>query len=160
VPHPEPPTINSDRGGQTVSASHHSTSPQVDGPNADRRAALRAAFIAEHGFWPPVFSAILEADPDFFAAYAEFYSVPIRHGALAGKVREFIQIAVNASATHLHPDATRAHIRGALRLGATREEIMEVLEMASTIGIHTCTMAAPMLLEELERAGRDAGSGA
>jgi hypothetical protein len=35
-----------------------------------------------------------------------------------------------------------------------------VLEMPSTIGIHTCTMAAPMLLEELERAGRDAGSGA
>jgi alkylhydroperoxidase/carboxymuconolactone decarboxylase family protein YurZ len=121
-----------------------------------RRRDLREAFIAERGFWAPPFEAILEADPDFFAAYLDLSSVPVRHGFLDPKVREFVLIAVDAATTHLHADGTRAHIRAALRHGATRDEVMEVLELATMIGIHTCTLAVPILLEELERAEGEA----
>jgi alkylhydroperoxidase/carboxymuconolactone decarboxylase family protein YurZ len=115
----------------------------------DRRRELREAFIAERGFWAPPFEAILDADPDFFAAYLELSSVPVRHGFLDPKVREFILIAVDAATTHLHADGARAHIRAALRHGATREEVMEVLELATLLGIHSCTMAVPILAEEV-----------
>jgi alkylhydroperoxidase/carboxymuconolactone decarboxylase family protein YurZ len=113
-----------------------------------RRHELRESFLAERGFWSPPLEAILRADPDFFAAYLEFSAVPARHGALEPKVRELIYVAMDASATHLHADGTRAHIRGALRAGATQAEVMEVLELTSVLGIHTCTMAVPILLEE------------
>lgn len=124
-----------------------------DGPGADRRRELREAFISERGFWAPPFEAILAADPDFFAAYLEFSSVPARHGFLEPKIREFIYIAVDASTTHLHAEGTRAHIRAALAHGATKEEVMEVLELTSVLGIHTATLAVPILLDELQRAG-------
>jgi hypothetical protein len=45
-----------------------------------------------------------------------------------------------------------------MRCGASREEIMEVLELASVLGIHTGTLAVPISLEEVEEAaGPDAG---
>jgi len=115
----------------------------------DRQRELRDAFIAERGFWAPPFEAILQADPDFLAAYLEFSSVPIRGGALEPKVCELIYLAVDAATTHLHEAGTRAHIQAALRHGATRAEIMEVLELTSVLGIHTITMAVPILLDEL-----------
>ena len=31
-----------------------------------------------------------------------------------------------------------------------KEEIMEVLELVSVLGIHSCTLGVPVLLEELE----------
>jgi alkylhydroperoxidase/carboxymuconolactone decarboxylase family protein YurZ len=131
--------------------------PQVQRPDADapdpRREALRTAFIAERGFWAPPFEALLAADPDFFAAYLEFSSVPARHGALEPKEREFMYIAVDSATTHLHADGTRAHIKAALRHGATSAEIMEVLELTSLLGLQTCTLAVPILLAELAASG-------
>jgi alkylhydroperoxidase/carboxymuconolactone decarboxylase family protein YurZ len=46
------------------------------------------------------------------------------------------------------------HIRNAIRLGATRQEIMEVLELTRVLGIHSTTHGVPILLEELEAAGK------
>jgi alkylhydroperoxidase/carboxymuconolactone decarboxylase family protein YurZ len=123
-----------------------------------RRRELRDSFLAERGFWTPELEAVLQADPDFFAAYLEFSAVPARHGALPAKVRELIYVAVDASTTHLHADGTRAHIQAALRAGATQAEIMEVLELTSVLGIHTCTLAVPILLEEAS--GPDGPDGA
>ena len=49
--------------------------------------------------------------------------------------------------------ARRRHIRGALEAGATRDEILMVLRMAWLLSIHTCSLAAPILLEEAKAAG-------
>ena len=35
----------------------------------------------------------------------------------------------------------------------TKEEIMEVFELVSVLGIHTCTVGVPILVEELRNAG-------
>jgi alkylhydroperoxidase/carboxymuconolactone decarboxylase family protein YurZ len=53
------------------------------------------------------------------------------------------------AATHLYQPGLRAHIRNALGYGATREEIMEVIELVSVIGIHSAAVGVPILLEEL-----------
>jgi len=44
----------------------------------------------------------------------------------------------------------------ALRLGATAEEIMEVLMLTSVLGVHTITESVPILVEEVAKAGKAA----
>jgi alkylhydroperoxidase/carboxymuconolactone decarboxylase family protein YurZ len=59
---------------------------------------------------------------------------------------------VNAAATHLYEPGTRIHMENALKLGATPEEIMEVLALVSVLGVHTIAMGLPVLLDELKKA--------
>jgi hypothetical protein len=61
-------------------------------------------------------------------------------------------LAVNAACTNLNPEGTRRYIRAALDAGASREEILTVLKMVSYLGIHTCSLGAPILLEEAKAA--------
>lgn len=44
----------------------------------------------------------------------------------------------------------RQHIAAALKLGATKQEIMEVLELSATLGIHAMNIGVPILVEVLE----------
>jgi alkylhydroperoxidase/carboxymuconolactone decarboxylase family protein YurZ len=70
---------------------------------------------------------------------------------LPPKIKELIYIAIDASTTHLYAPGLRQHIRNALKYGATVEEIMEVFELVSVLGIHTCTMGVPILMEEVRK---------
>ena len=120
----------------------------------ERRQQLRDAFIDARGFWNESLGELLALDPDFFAAYAELSGVPWRQGPLDPKVKHLILLAMDAAATHMYAPGCREHIRSALALGATAEELMEVLELTSTLGIHACNTGVPILMEELEAAGR------
>ncbi|WP_149538259.1 carboxymuconolactone decarboxylase family protein [Siccirubricoccus phaeus] len=119
-----------------------------------RQRALKEEFTRARGYWSPTWDQVLALDPEFFEAYMNFSSVPWRHGVLEPKVREFIYVAIDASTTHLHASGTRVHMRNALRYGATRQEIMEVLQLISVLGIHSVTHGVPILVEELTEAGR------
>jgi alkylhydroperoxidase/carboxymuconolactone decarboxylase family protein YurZ len=72
---------------------------------------------------------------------------------LPRKTVELVALAWCSACTNLNADGTRRHIRGALEAGATREEILMILKMASLLSIHTCSLAAPILLEEAKAAG-------
>ncbi len=50
---------------------------------------------------------------------------------------------------HMYAPGTRRHIKAALALGATMEEIMETLKIATSFGQETINMAIPILAEEL-----------
>src|SRR6185369_3661942 len=78
---------------------------------------------------------------------------PWTSGILPRKDVELISIAVNAACTNLSAEGTRRHIRGALEAGATREEILMILKIASLPSIHTCSLGAPILLEEANAIG-------
>ena len=119
-----------------------------------RRIGLKEKFIQERGYWNSFWGDVLADDPDYFEAYLNFSSVPWKHGTLAPKVKEFIYIAIDTSATHMFKLGLRIHVQNALKYGATREEIMDVLKLSSEIGIHSCTAGIPILLEEARRAGR------
>jgi alkylhydroperoxidase/carboxymuconolactone decarboxylase family protein YurZ len=113
---------------------------------------MKAEFTANRGYWHEFWEGMLELDPELFDAYVDFSSVPWKTGALEPKVKEFIYTAFDAAATHLYVPGLKLHMRNALGLGATKEEILEVLEIVSVIGIHAATMGAPILAEELARA--------
>ena len=121
-------------------------------PLTARQEQLKAAFIAHRGYWSPMWDGVLALSPDFFEAYAEFSSVPWKTGSLEPKIRELVYVAVDAAATHLYEPGTRIHMENALKLGATPEEIMEVLALVSVLGVHTIAMGLPVLLDELKKA--------
>jgi alkylhydroperoxidase/carboxymuconolactone decarboxylase family protein YurZ len=120
-----------------------------DGPAPldDRREALKQDFRKNRGYWHETFDGLLELDPEFFQAYLDFSSVPWRTGVLPPKIKELIYCAFDASATHLYLPGLKLHMRNAIGYGATAHEIMEVLEIVSTIGIHGAAVAAPILEE-------------
>jgi alkylhydroperoxidase/carboxymuconolactone decarboxylase family protein YurZ len=120
-----------------------------------RQLALKEQFTTARGYWSPVWDHVLALDADFFEAYMDLSSVPWRTGPLPPKVKEFIYIAIDASTTHLYNAGTRIHMQNALKHGATKEEIMEVLQLVSALGIHTCTTGVPILVDELRKAGRE-----
>ena len=76
-----------------------------------------------------------------------------QQGVLPLKTIELICVALNAACTNMDERGTRRHIRAALEAGATREEILEVLKCASAMAIHSCSLGAPILLEEAKAAG-------
>jgi alkylhydroperoxidase/carboxymuconolactone decarboxylase family protein YurZ len=120
----------------------------------ERKRRLREEFIDARGYWNGVWDSLLDLDEDFFEAYTQFSSVPWRSGPLDPKIKEFVYIAVDAAATHLYVPGIRQHIKQALAHGATAQEIMEVLELTATLGIHACNIGVPILFEELEAVGQ------
>jgi alkylhydroperoxidase/carboxymuconolactone decarboxylase family protein YurZ len=78
--------------------------------------------------------------------------LPVYTGALIPpKLAELLSIAFDASITHMYAPGTRRHIKAALKLGATIEEIMEVLKLCVSMGIQASAKGVPILAEELER---------
>jgi alkylhydroperoxidase/carboxymuconolactone decarboxylase family protein YurZ len=109
---------------------------------------VKADFTKTRGYWHSFWDEMLELDPELFAAYTEFSSVPWRSGTLSPKVKEFVYIAFDTAATHLYVKGLKLHIENAIGYGATPQEILEVMEIASVLGIHATTTAAPILKEE------------
>jgi alkylhydroperoxidase/carboxymuconolactone decarboxylase family protein YurZ len=114
---------------------------------------VKAEFTENRGYWHSFWDEMLELDPELFEAYTNFSSVPWKTGTLSPKVREFVYIAFDAAATHLYVPGLKLHYENALGYGATVGELLEVLEIASVIGIHAATTAVPILVEEIEARG-------
>lgn len=124
----------------------------------ERQKQVKEFFIKERKHWnEELYGSLLRLDPDFLEAWINFFTAPIKKKeALSQKVREFIYIAIDAATTHLYEPGTRRHIRNALSLGATKEELVEVLEIVTGLGIHSVTMGMPILEEELKKSEADA----
>lgn len=101
------------------------------------------------GEWNPNWTPFAELDPDWTERFMHMGLKPMLDKVLDPKTIEFIAIAVDASCTHMYAPGVRRHIRKALELGATREEITAVLQLTSVLGIHTMSLGAPILQEEL-----------
>ncbi|MFB2579678.1 carboxymuconolactone decarboxylase family protein [Herbiconiux sp. P15] len=117
----------------------------------DHQERLKAEFTEKRGYWHSFWNEILELAPEFFDAYTEFSSVPWVSGTLEPKVKEFMYIAFDTAATHLYTSGLRLHIENAVRYGATAGEIVEVMEIAATLGMHGVFEAAPVLIEEARK---------
>lgn len=104
------------------------------------------------GDWNPLWDQLRELDPEFMEAYLAFRSVPHRKGPLPQKFKELVLVAINAATTHLYAPGVRRHLRNALKAGATVEEVLEVIQLTTVMGIHSCNLAIPILVEEAQAA--------
>ncbi len=127
-------------------------------------ASAAATPICDHlraaGEWNPLWEPFYTLDPGWTESFFDMATRPMRSGVLDPKTIEFLAIAVDAACTHMYGPGVRRHIRKALALGATREEIAAVLQLTSVLGIHSMSLGAPMLLEEIERAAQTGAAAA
>ena len=101
------------------------------------------------GQWNTAWDGFFEIDPKWTEAIIAA-SIPVyASGVLSPKLAELLSIAVDASITHMYAPGTRRHIQSALQLGATVEEIMEVLKICVAQGMQACNLGIPILAEEL-----------
>ena len=104
------------------------------------------------GPWDDALAQLREWDPNWSESCLKMTTNPWTTGIIPRKFVELIGVGLNSACTNLNPDGTRRHIRAALKAGATREEILMVLKMASVMSIHSCSLGAPILLEEAKAA--------
>ena len=121
-------------------------------PLTAEQAQRKQGFEQATGFWDEGCDALLRLDPGGFDAYAAYLRTVWQTQALDPVTRELIGIAVHASTTFLHAPGIRLHMRRALACGATSAQIMEVLQLVSVLGIHSCSIGVPLLNEALARA--------
>jgi alkylhydroperoxidase/carboxymuconolactone decarboxylase family protein YurZ len=119
----------------------------------DKKFDAAADRSQEKGPWEDALATLCEWDPEWAETCVKMTTNPWTSTVLPRKTVELIGVALNAACTNLNPDGTRRHIRAALRAGASREEILLVLKMASVLAIHSCSLGAPILLEEAKAAG-------
>jgi AhpD family alkylhydroperoxidase len=83
----------------------------------------------ERGYIFPEWEYVIKKDPLFFEAYNRLYEESLKDGkALPAKTRELIAIALLAFRGQ--EEGVVAHARRALKLGATKQEILEAVETA------------------------------
>ena len=107
----------------------------------------------ETGPWEAAIEQLRAWDPSWAKACVRMTTNPWRSGILPRRLVELVGVALNAACTNLKPEGTRRHIRAALHAGATRDEILFVLKCASVMSIHSCSLGAPILLEEANAMG-------
>lgn len=116
---------------------------------SERQRELKEEFVSQRDYWPAAFDQLLRYDPDFFDKYLNLSTQADQTRNLAPKVQEFVRIVYNNTpAIRVDEDKTRQHIRRALNYGATFEEVMEVLQIVSTVGVHSVIKGVPTLTEE------------
>ena len=106
------------------------------------------------GPWDSTADPLREWDPNWAKACMNMTTNPWTSGVLSRKFVELVSVGLNAACTNLNPDGTRRHIRAALEAGATRDEILFVLKCGSVMSIHSCSLGAPILLEEANALGK------
>jgi alkylhydroperoxidase/carboxymuconolactone decarboxylase family protein YurZ len=98
------------------------------------------------GSWNAGWDAFFLIDPvwteQYFTAYFALTA------PFPPRLNELLSLAVDASITHMYAPGTERHTYGALKVGATPQEIMEVLKLCVSFGIESLRMGVPILAEE------------
>ena len=101
------------------------------------------------GNWNPFWEPFARLDPDWTEKVIAMAMAPAVSGVLDRKAIELIRVALDAASQY--PPGLRRHIRRAFEAGATRAEVIAVLQLATMQGLHSMCVAAP-ILDEVEAA--------
>ena len=110
------------------------TPPTSDGTTTQRADALIARMKAARGYIYPEWEFAARQDPDFVESYNRIYEQSLGEGRhVSAKVREFVAIALLAFRGGEKAGLV-AHMERAIRFGATKDELFEVLETCMVPG--------------------------
>lgn len=141
--------------GMPVVREKLGTPARDDPDDAERMEATRELFRDNRGYWNEFWEGVLRQDPAFLEKFAILSGYPWNHGTLDPKLKEFVYIAIDASATHLFTTGMEQHVENAIRYGATRAELVELIELVCEQGYDAMIEAMPVLAEAAtERANR------
>lgn len=98
---------------------------------------------------PKVATQRRELAPDALAAFMAFNRAVFADGALPAKTKELIAVAV-AHVTQC-PYCIRGHTSGALKQGATQQEIMEAIWVAAEMRAGAAYAHSALAIDEMNR---------
>jgi alkylhydroperoxidase/carboxymuconolactone decarboxylase family protein YurZ len=101
------------------------------------------------GQWNSAWDPFFTLDPAWTDAFMVTGAGIYASGVLPAKEVELLSIAFDASFTHLYVPGIRRHIRAAIAVGASMEEIFEVLKLCVAQGVAAINLGAPILAEAL-----------
>lgn len=99
--------------------------------------------LEQRGFWSSLFDELLFLQPTYVERYASLSAHP--GDRLERRLKELLHVAVDCNTTHLYHRGTRVHIQNALDHGATIDELVEVVVLTSTLGVHDVAAGAAIL---------------
>jgi alkylhydroperoxidase/carboxymuconolactone decarboxylase family protein YurZ len=106
---------------------------------------VKEDFLKTRGVWTDARDLLSRLMPEYSIALSEVSMEPWKNGSLSPKEREFIYIAIDCSVTHTFDPGLRLHIRNAIGLGATRDEILAIFELAALLGLEGYLLGAQAL---------------
>ncbi len=113
------------------------------------------------GYRPPWLRFMGEVDPEYLESYCQLYeTLHGRETRLSPKFKELVTVA--ALAVEREDYGLNDHLRRALRLGATKEEVVETLQVAAfhtgalTL-VHGLKVLIEILAEDEQAKGKGAG---
>ncbi len=131
------------RGSESCRGNADSKNVRQSTPACDEMRAI--------GQWNKAWDPFFELDPvwtdEFLADAIGMYG----SGVMTPKLVELLSIALMHHLRTCTRRASRRHIKAALKLGATMEEIMEVLKLCVVQGVQSCNLGVPILAEEIAR---------
>jgi alkylhydroperoxidase/carboxymuconolactone decarboxylase family protein YurZ len=102
--------------------------------------------------------SVLPSGPGMDRSVLCHWSRHLSEGVFTPKFIELLSIDLDASFTHTYAPGTRRKIKAALSLGATMEEITEVLKVCVAQGVCARSLRVPTLAEKLEMLERQTDS--
>lgn len=121
------------RGDEDASA------PRVPTPVTDT--------VRARGQFNPLWETLSRWDPAWLERFLAMGLPLWTDGVLPPLWLELLCIAGDAAITHMYAHGTQRHIEAALALGATREQVLDVLKIVSLQGIEAMELALPLLDE-------------
>lgn len=121
-------------------------SPDAELPEVSAEAqAIKEEFIRTRGMWNEQRDVIVQMMPKYFAALSKISTASWKDGSLSRKERELICIAIDCTVTHMFEPGLVLHIRCALEHGASRDEVLDVFQLASLTGLESYIQGAEAL---------------
>jgi alkylhydroperoxidase/carboxymuconolactone decarboxylase family protein YurZ len=115
------------------------------------RDQIRNEFERERGYWRPWNDTLLRERPHFLQNYARYAGHPARTGPLSERMIELIYVGLDASSSHLFEAGLRVHMEKALKVGASRQDIFDVLHLVAGQGIECTLQGIEILAEEISQ---------
>jgi alkylhydroperoxidase/carboxymuconolactone decarboxylase family protein YurZ len=108
------------------------------------RQALWDRCVGDDPFWvgfeqevPGFLDAMLRLSPDVFQGFFNYCAIPWRSGTVCPLTKELIAMASDATPTHRFLPGFRIHLHNAIKLGASRQAVLQTLDIAACAPGHS-----------------------
>lgn len=109
-------------------------------PLTDEARTYRDRLLADE-YWqrldaelPGFLDSMLRLSEPAFRSFVDYVAIPWKTGDLSPKEKELIYVSIDTMPTHRYLPGMRFHIENALALGATRQELIDVLDISAAGG--------------------------
>ena len=115
----------------------------LSGPLTSEQAALKRKYEGESSYWvrleqeiPGFLDGLLRLSPNAYQGFFEFCALAWQTDALDARTKELVYLAIDATPTHRYGPGFRLHLNNSIRMGASRNQIEQALDLGENGPLH------------------------